>query len=137
MVGTGSEFRLKMVSAVAWIPTFAGMTVGVGAAINHSLTWIRIPCPGADPRGHRAGAWKWLRGRPSAVIIGSMTAMPVPEPTHDKSSEAEADARRAAAVARGRADIKAGRYVEHAEVRAWLMSWGTDNPLPRPRPRCE
>ena len=68
-----------------------------------------------------------------------MNAVLMPDPIHDKPmpADAEADARRAAAVARGRADVKAGRVVDHADVRAWALSLATDNPLPRPRPRCE
>jgi len=68
-----------------------------------------------------------------------MTAVLMPDPIHDDAmpADAEADARRAVAVARGRADVKAGRVVGHAEVRAWALSLATDNSLPRPRPRCE
>ncbi len=69
-----------------------------------------------------------------------MTAMPMPEPHYDEApnqADAEAKARKAAAIARGRAAAREGRVVSHAEVSAWLMSWGTDNPLPRPRPRCK
>lgn len=61
--------------------------------------------------------------------------MPMSDPRHDDDiAAAEA---KAAAVARGLADLDAGRVVDHADVRAWLLSWGSDNPLPRPRPRCE
>jgi len=34
----------------------------------------------------------------------------------------------------GLADVKAGRVVEHAQVRAWLQSLGTKNQLPEPKP---
>jgi predicted transcriptional regulator len=34
----------------------------------------------------------------------------------------------------GREDVAAGRVVEHARVRDWLRSWGTDD-APRPRPK--
>jgi predicted transcriptional regulator len=41
-------------------------------------------------------------------------------------SEAEADAQ-------AEADVRAGRLISHSAVRRWLKSWGTPNPLPRPR----
>lgn len=41
-------------------------------------------------------------------------------------SEAEADAQ-------AEADVRAGRLISHSAVRRWLKSWGTANPLPRPR----
>jgi predicted transcriptional regulator len=40
--------------------------------------------------------------------------------------EAEADAR-------AEADVREGRLVGHDAVKAWLASWGTDRPLPRPK----
>lgn len=43
--------------------------------------------------------------------------------------QAEVEAR----IAQGRADIAAGRFVEHAAVVAWLRSWVTENELPPPR----
>jgi len=61
-----------------------------------------------------------------------MTAMPMPEPQHDETLPEDVDPQLEAAVARGRADVKAGRVVDHAEVRAWALSLATDNPLPRP-----
>jgi predicted transcriptional regulator len=38
----------------------------------------------------------------------------------------------AAADARAKADILAGRVVDHAEVVAWLEKWGTDDEMPAP-----
>ena len=38
----------------------------------------------------------------------------------------------AAADARAEADVAAGRLISHEAVTAWLASWGTDTPLPRP-----
>lgn len=35
-------------------------------------------------------------------------------------------------VAAGRADIAAGRFVEHDAVAAWLRSWGTGDEQPPP-----
>lgn len=35
----------------------------------------------------------------------------------------------------GLADVDAGNVVDHERVVEWMMSLGTDNPLPRPQPR--
>jgi predicted transcriptional regulator len=35
--------------------------------------------------------------------------------------------------ARAEADFAAGRVFSHEQVKAWLQSWGTENPLPRPQ----
>lgn len=35
-------------------------------------------------------------------------------------------------VEEGRRDIREGRVIDHEKVRAWLLSWGTDNELPPP-----
>lgn len=43
------------------------------------------------------------------------------------------EAAEAAADARAEADIAAGRVVSHEAVSRWLLSWGTANPLPRPK----
>ena len=43
------------------------------------------------------------------------------------------DAADEASTRRGEADIAAGRVVSHEAVVKWLKSWGTDNPLPRPK----
>jgi predicted transcriptional regulator len=40
-----------------------------------------------------------------------------------------------AAIDRGLADVKAGRVVPHAQVKAWVDSWGTEAELPMPRAR--
>jgi predicted transcriptional regulator len=44
---------------------------------------------------------------------------------HDPDAEAAADAR-------AEADIKAGRVVDHADVAAWLATWGTPDEKPVP-----
>ena len=51
----------------------------------------------------------------------------------DAEAEAAADAAFDAATERGLADIEAGRVVSHEAVKRWLLSWGTDNPLPPPK----
>ncbi|MDD1452348.1 hypothetical protein NHF48_017755 [Sphingomonas sp. H160509] len=46
--------------------------------------------------------------------------------TSDPAAEAEADARADAAV-------HSGRLISHDAVKRWLSSWGSTEPLPRPR----
>ncbi len=43
------------------------------------------------------------------------------------------DAADEAATLRGLADFKAGRTISHEAVMRWVASWGTDEPLPRPK----
>ena len=38
-----------------------------------------------------------------------------------------------AAIEQARADVDNGRTVSYERVRRWLLSWGTDKELPRPR----
>jgi RHH-type transcriptional regulator, rel operon repressor / antitoxin RelB len=33
-------------------------------------------------------------------------------------------------------EVKSGHYVRHEDMRAWLLSWGTDRELPPPRCAC-
>jgi len=42
------------------------------------------------------------------------------------------DAADEASTLRGLADFEAGRTISHEAVSRWLLSLGTDNPLPRP-----
>lgn len=49
-------------------------------------------------------------------------------PFDSSNPEAETEAE-----ARARADVRAGRLISHSAVRRWLLSWGSSNPLPRPR----
>jgi predicted transcriptional regulator len=32
--------------------------------------------------------------------------------------------------------IKSGHYIKHEEMKAWLLSWGTDRELPVPKCAC-
>jgi predicted transcriptional regulator len=32
--------------------------------------------------------------------------------------------------------VKSGHYVRHADMKAWLLSWGTDHELPPPKCVC-
>ena len=52
-----------------------------------------------------------------------------PEPSIFDDEDAAAEA---AADAEGLADIEAGRVVPHAEVEAWLETWGTGQDSPAP-----
>lgn len=38
-----------------------------------------------------------------------------------------------AAMARAEEDFAAGRVISHDAMKRWLLSWGTDNPLPPPK----
>jgi predicted transcriptional regulator len=33
-------------------------------------------------------------------------------------------------------DVAAGHYIKHEDMKAWLLSWGTDNELPPPKCVC-
>jgi predicted transcriptional regulator len=44
----------------------------------------------------------------------------------DEAAEASADAR-------AEEDIRAGRVISHEAVSQWLDSWGSAQPLPRPK----
>jgi len=37
------------------------------------------------------------------------------------------DAADEAAIAEGEADLAAGRVISHEAIKAWLLSWGTDD----------
>ncbi len=52
-----------------------------------------------------------------------------PEPSIFDQVDDEAEA---AADAEGLADLEAGRVVPHAEVVAWLETWGTPDEKPAP-----
>jgi predicted transcriptional regulator len=32
--------------------------------------------------------------------------------------------------------VKAGHYIRHEDMKPWLLSWGTDHELPRPKCVC-
>lgn len=54
------------------------------------------------------------------------------KPEHSILDEID-DAAEAAADAEGLADIEAGRVVPHADVAAWLDTWGTPEEAPMPK----
>jgi RHH-type transcriptional regulator, rel operon repressor / antitoxin RelB len=33
-------------------------------------------------------------------------------------------------------EVKSGHYVKHEDMKAWLLSWGTDRELPPPKCAC-
>jgi predicted transcriptional regulator len=41
-----------------------------------------------------------------------------------------------AEIRRADRQVKSGHYVAHEEMKAWLLSWGTDRELPPPRCAC-
>lgn len=45
----------------------------------------------------------------------------------------ELQAWQVAAIKEGIADVERGNVVDHAAVKAWLESWGTEQELPLPR----
>ena len=70
-----------------------------------------------------------------------MDTVPCPDgDTPDPHPETEDERQRrlaweAEGIARARDSITAGYYATSAEVKAWIDSLGTDNPLPVPYPR--
>lgn len=50
-----------------------------------------------------------------------------------KPEASSTDPARAAAVEEARAQVDAGKTVSYEDVRRWLLSWGTEKELPRPR----
>ena len=92
------------------VPAFAGMTA---APSPFTLS--------AAARGRQ------LRASRSTCYRGWMK--------EERSLYDSADARaEAAADARAEAAIREGRLIGHEAVKKWLRSWGSRNPLPRPRP---
>jgi predicted transcriptional regulator len=55
--------------------------------------------------------------------------MPAPDPSFFDEIDADAEV---AADAEGLAELDAGKGVSHAEVTAWLESWGTPEEKPAP-----
>lgn len=39
-------------------------------------------------------------------------------------------------IRRGERQMDTGHYVKHEDVKAWLLSWGTDHELPLPKCVC-
>jgi predicted transcriptional regulator len=42
----------------------------------------------------------------------------------------------AAEIRQGNRQVAAGHYIRHEDMKAWLLSWGTDHELPVPRCAC-
>ena len=66
------------------------------------------------------------------VMIQTTTLTEPAETEAERQSRLDWEADR---IAEARASIAAGYYVTSAEVKAWIDSLGTDNPLPVPYPR--
>ena len=41
-----------------------------------------------------------------------------------------------AEIRQGERELKSGHYVRHEDMKAWLLSWGTDRELPPPKCAC-
>jgi predicted transcriptional regulator len=41
-----------------------------------------------------------------------------------------------AETSQGERQVKSGHYIRHEEMKAWLLSWGTDRELPPPKCAC-
>jgi predicted transcriptional regulator len=41
-----------------------------------------------------------------------------------------------AEVRQGDRQVKSGHYIKHQDMKAWLLSWGTDRELPPPKCAC-
>ena len=41
-----------------------------------------------------------------------------------------------AEVRQGARQVKSGHYIRHEDMKAWLLSWGTDHELPPPKCVC-
>jgi len=59
-----------------------------------------------------------------------MTANPSSQPFELEDDD---DPEELAAYEQARTDFEAGRFVTHDVVERWLLSWGTENELPRPK----
>jgi len=42
----------------------------------------------------------------------------------------------AAEIRQGNRQVAAGHYIRHEDMKAWLLSWGTDHELPVPKCAC-
>jgi predicted transcriptional regulator len=49
------------------------------------------------------------------------------------SDDSQTDEAFVAAIEEARAQVDAGKTVSYEEVRRWLLSWGTETELPRPK----
>lgn len=61
-------------------------------------------------------------GRPAAVLLSPAAFEGIRAQQQDLE-----------AIALGLADAKAGRFVDHGKVKAWLRSWGTDEEVEPPQ----
>jgi predicted transcriptional regulator len=53
-----------------------------------------------------------------------------------RSVPAEEVRRMLAEVRQADRQVKSGHYIKHEDVKAWLLSWGTDRELPAPKCAC-
>lgn len=64
------------------------------------------------------------KSRRNYIMDMTSTATPVDQAEFEANRRAVAEARQA---------IAEGRVVDHEDVRRWLLSWGTEHELPRPK----
>lgn len=57
-------------------------------------------------------------------------AAPLTDADQDKVAHLVLDEAKRLAIQEGLAEAGAGKFVPHADVKAWLESWGTDTELP-------
>lgn len=78
----------------------------------------------SDRKGRPEGRWPPAAKRP--ILAGMRKPVPI-RPADDPESAAKR-----AAIREGLAELDAGRYIPHEEMRRWLLSWATENELPPP-----
>lgn len=64
------------------------------------------------------------KSRRNYIMDMTSAATPIDQAEFEANSRAVAEARQA---------IAEGRVVDHEDVRRWLLSWGTEHELPRPK----
>jgi hypothetical protein len=64
-----------------------------------------------------------------------MSATPQPEPIETADERRARLAREAELIEEARASVARDGTIPFEEIEAWVNSWGTPNPLPKPTPR--
>jgi predicted transcriptional regulator len=59
-----------------------------------------------------------------------------PDAESDQTIPAEEARRLLAEVRQADRQVKSGHYLKHEDMKAWLLSWGTDRELPPPKCAC-
>jgi len=98
------------------------------SAISNRALGTPLPIGNSGKSAHRTGwrnakhaaQWRATVKTYAEPVIGSLPVQNI-EPAY------------VAAVEEARAEVDAGKTIPYEEVRRWLLSWGTDNELPRAR----